>query len=77
MLFNADIPGFSTGVENSFAPLIGEGGALQNLMVVVVGGLSQYMVVACRGGGGLKCCKKIPKRSSFDSKVATKKPASL
>ena len=51
MLFNADIPGFSTGVENSFAPLIGEGGALQNLMVVVVGGLSQYMVVACRGGG--------------------------
>ena len=52
MLFNADIPGFSTGVENSFAPLIGEGGALQNLMVVVVGGLSQYMVVACGGGGG-------------------------
>ena len=56
--------GFPTGVEN----MAGGSSKFDG------GCLSQYM-----GGsmGGLKCCQKYLWRSSFDSKVAGYKPASL
>ena len=67
--------GFPTGVENMEGAVPSplhwrEGGALQNLM----GGSSQYI-----GGawGSLKCFQKYLWRSSFDSKVAGYKLASL
>ena len=63
------LPGFPTGVENM-------GGALQNLMGGGGGGgLSQYMGGSM--GGALNAVKKNLWRSSFDSKVAGYKPASL